>query len=1063
MVSTRVSTRKDNERPKRERRASTKFGNEDEKTSDNKKRTRSTHPSSGNVDAVVVATNGNNDVKNNGSNKKKRVEKKTAAKATSSKKIENKKTAGGKRVDKQPIKAAATVKKTKKVSKTTTTAAAAKSAVTKIVKKKASDDASNNNSNGGGGASQQSNLAPQIEKKEVKVRVRVENKLNKGYRTAVSIVGQTATVKGKAGSKKKVSVNSDKGSSSSSSKPSTGKKDNAVVTSANSGSTRDKIIRVRIKLIKDIHVRVRVQKKLMKENSDDKKYARVNEFHVGDGAEGEGGKKKKQQQALYAITKKKSPKITIRLNKKKKDDASKDTMAAANDNDDNTNVVSSPSKKKTKTSHGNEIEPNRLCIIDGCERYKRARCGGHCLPHYEQLSDTDKAEIAQQVEAKLAKVAPEKKRCRGVDCTKYKKSNHDGYCLTCYREHYGEDAAPGIESGSGNNNSNNNPPLPLPSKETTTGGGGGPPKEKKYCIFDGCMKHKQKGCFGYCLTHKAYANPEQHRLENELAAAESAMKKSTMRPSHFCKFEGCDKYKQSNCNGFCLQHVKSRVAYEDDDLEVVTKVRVRCDKRLHNGFCVAILSDESRAKLGLERPPPMSGDEDMANDDDDEEMEDQDGDTTPAEEKTYSVGNNKICQPDFKISNTIRRKENGALLCKAVGCPKIAQTKQEGFCRNHFNQFMISTGQCESWECKCGMKIAVPSLRCGVCHRWRDGHHPAYTNSPQKSPGIAAPSPVAMTASRPKTYVPEDANVQISDVTLKNARGRVLCKVIGCGKAEQAQNDGFCRTHFNEFAITDGMDEDLSEKWTCECGNEWSVRQKRCGNTRCQKVSYFFSDVILLYDGLVLIKFVSSSSKHFCSFFIPSGEEERGRRTLRTELLAYPRPTSSFKKARGLVIIVEGRLKRESRAVVLVTDGRGASARVGGRLDLRPIMTATMEGLIGHRIGLVTIARMVRSYLPVRLDVANAIAGEAGSVSLLLGNVPSATSPILVAEIDALDAWLGRLKQSLRRLLKRLLKCLSLSVLSSPSFMLPNLSRRQWQTYLSRVKPPLFQISVQLT
>ena len=64
--------------------------------------------------------------------------------------------------------------------------------------------------------------------------------------------------------------------------------------------------------------------------------------------------------------------------------------------------------------------------------------------------------------------------------------------------------------------------------------------------------------------------------------------------------------------------------------------------------------------------------------------------------------------------------------------------------------------------------------------------------------------------------------------------------MIGCGKAEQAQNDGFCRTHFNEFAITDGMDEDMSEKWTCECGNEWSVRQKRCGNTRCQKVSYFF-------------------------------------------------------------------------------------------------------------------------------------------------------------------------------------------------------------------------------
>ena len=41
--------------------------------------------------------------------------------------------------------------------------------------------------------------------------------------------------------------------------------------------------------------------------------------------------------------------------------------------------------------------------------------------------------------------------------------------------------------------------------------------------------------------------------------------------------------------------------------------------------------------------------------------------------------------------------------------------------------------------------------------------------------------------------------------------------------------------------------------------------------------------------------------------------------------------------------------------------------------------------------------------------MANAIAGEAVSVSLLLGNVPSATSAILVAEIDAQVAWLGRL------------------------------------------------------
>jgi hypothetical protein len=217
--------------------------------------------------------------------------------------------------------------------------------------------------------------------------------------------------------------------------------------------------------------------------------------------------------------------------------------------------------------------------------------------------------------------------------------------------------------------------------------------------------------------------------------------------------------------------------------------------------------------------------------DDDDDVEAEQGEEPPS---AVAKAGQPDFQPDFKVSNVIRRKENGALMCKAVGCPKIAQTKDDGFCRNHYNRYMISTGRCESWNCKCGEKIAITSLRCGKCHRWKDGHHPAYTSSPQKSP---AASSYAAT-SQPRTYVPDDAKVEISDVILKNERGRPLCKVIGCGKAEQSHNDGFCRTHFNEFAIlTDGAEEEASEKWTCECGEEWSIRQKRCGNSSCQKVS----------------------------------------------------------------------------------------------------------------------------------------------------------------------------------------------------------------------------------
>lgn len=379
------------------------------------------------------------------------------------------------------------------------------------------------------------------------------------------------------------------------------------------------------------------------------------------------------------------------------------------------------------------------------------------------------------------------------------------------------------------------------------------------------MKYKQKGCVGYCLTHKAYADPEQRRIQNEIAAAESAIKKQTYNRSSLCKFEGCDKYKQANCGGYCLKHVKSKAAYDDDDIEDVTKVRIRCDNRLQNGFCVAIFSVENRAKLGLERPPQMSDDDAASDDDEDDEIE---------TKLDAGEGVGKVSQPDFKISTVMRRKENGSLLCKAVGCPKIAQTKEDGFCRNHYNRFIISTGQCESWNCKCGEKIAITSLRCGICHRWKDGHHPVHASLPQKS--VVELSPYSAI----RTHIPNDADVQISDVVRKNERGRLLCKVIGCGKTEQTHNDGFCRAHFNQFAIS--MEDVYYEKWTCECGGEWSVRQKRCGNVKCQKVSFLFFTIFVVF----ICNFKPQTMFFF--FSASSGEEEREKRTVLTEVLAYP-------------------------------------------------------------------------------------------------------------------------------------------------------------------------------
>lgn len=844
MVSTRVSKRNSEERPKRQRRASTKFG---ESSGRDKEPSSENNDKKKKVDAATPKKT-----------KEKKITPKT--KKEEQQQYQQPKTTAAAKVAFKKAKVATVKNNTsspKKVKKKTTTE------IVEALPKTDNNDVS----------------PTAVVQKEVRVRVRLEKKLNKGYRFA----RLNSSSKKNDRARKKPSV-------AKRSKP-TVKKDGVV----GGGGTREQIIRVRVKLTRDVRVRVRIEKKLMKGD----RYALVNDYDMMSD-DGEG-----QHQHLVASRKKKSLKITLRVSKKKTDGTSIDDDDVATnqkkrakseepDDDDNedddddssdSGQSSPPPTKKAKISQfGNDIHPKRLCIIDGCDKYKKARCGGYCLLHYGELSDADKAEVAKDNELKRLKVAPEKKRCKVEGCIKYWKAKHDGFCLTCYKEHHDGEK----DSSDELHEMDTTDSLEEEDSDEMTEGGSGP-KSAKHCNFEGCMKYKQKGCVGYCLTHKAYANPEQRRLENEIAAAESAVKKKTTNKSSLCKFVGCDKYKQANCNGYCLQHVKSKKAYDDDDLEDVTKVRVRCDNRLQNGFCVAILSDDNRFKLGLERLPPMS-DEDGGSDDG-VEMEEQ------GKEPPSAVA--KAGRPDFKVSNAIRRKENGALMCKAVGCPKIAQTKDDGFCRTHYNRFMISTGQCESWLCKCGEKIAITSLRCGKCHRWKNGHHPAYASSPQKSP-VASPyaAPPQL-----RTHVPEDADVEISDFILRNERGRPLCKVIGCGKVEQAHTDGFCKIHFNEFAIpTDETEEDSFEKWTCECGEEWSVRQKRCGSTSCQKVGSLFKNICSCK--------LTSVSHHPCLHFVNvfSGEEASEKLTVLLKILAYLMTISS-KTASGRVIIVERRLK----------------------------------------------------------------------------------------------------------------------------------------------------------
>lgn len=243
----------------------------------------------------------------------------------------------------------------------------------------------------------------------------------------------------------------------------------------------------------------------------------------------------------------------------------------------------------------------------------------------------------------------------------------------------------------------------------------------------------------------------------------------------------------------------------------------------------------------------------------------------------------------FEISNVREKNASGALLCLVVGCNKNAQGRSTtatkamtdaaaeggeanpnpprfhgggGFCRFHHNMYLIQTGQVESWDCTCGLRVLAESDRCGKCHRWKGGVKRAGLGRPAGStPAKKKARSSDMTATlagvleggeegvttMPTLAGTHPTEVQTSNIREVNAKGRSLCKVVGCDKLDQAKNDGFCRRHYRllvgnpDDAGKDdsaNLEEGDMENWNCPCGQLISYQQKRCG--KCSKVCTYF-------------------------------------------------------------------------------------------------------------------------------------------------------------------------------------------------------------------------------
>lgn len=154
-------------------------------------------------------------------------------------------------------------------------------------------------------------------------------------------------------------------------------------------------------------------------------------------------------------------------------------------------------------------------------------------------------------------------------------------------------------------------------------------------------------------------------------------------------------------------------------------------------------------------------------------------------------------------------------LLQFIYCAENQQGANGGFCRLHHNQYLICTGQCGSWQCKCGKKIADFQSRCGTCHRWKDGVH-SNGNNPN--------------ADEARKSITKLSTVDTSEPWTCDECGNVVSGEKGrcgsCNRWRGGKRKGGWKLGVGSDASDDGIDR--SQDWEC-CGETITAEKTRCG------------------------------------------------------------------------------------------------------------------------------------------------------------------------------------------------------------------------------------------
>eukprot|EP00578_Thalassiosira_sp_NH16_P017718 CAMPEP_0181127588 /NCGR_PEP_ID=MMETSP1071-20121207/28282_1 /TAXON_ID=35127 /ORGANISM="Thalassiosira sp., Strain NH16" /LENGTH=431 /DNA_ID=CAMNT_0023213345 /DNA_START=76 /DNA_END=1371 /DNA_ORIENTATION=+ len=187
--------------------------------------------------------------------------------------------------------------------------------------------------------------------------------------------------------------------------------------------------------------------------------------------------------------------------------------------------------------------------------------------------------------------------------------------------------------------------------------------------------------------------------------------------------------------------------------------------------------------------------------------------------------------PSFGMNNGLNGNGNGALQYIAPGSDRPAQAHTSlnnsgGYGGFQFNSRLIGMGN----------QIDGQNERSGNRHRFNDNITETFAETETTMASAACATSANDNGTMNMAHmakVPLGTNIRISDTRETNTNGRSLCKVVGCNKLDQSQNDGFCRTHFNMVSTPAIFRNNMGDSWNCVCGNIVSAKKKRCG--QCNK------------------------------------------------------------------------------------------------------------------------------------------------------------------------------------------------------------------------------------